>query len=319
LHFDQSIDLRSSIIGDNTGIQLTEAPVGSPDAFGNFIGGLLNGVIDPRLGPLTHNGGPTMTHALLPGSPAIEMGDPTAMVGVNGVPMFDQRGEPFARVFDGRIDIGALESQPNPLAGDYNFDLVVDVADYAVWRHTAGSSNDLRADGNADGIVNQDDYNVWRALFGQTLTPVKGINSFAAGVSADSATSQATVDSARTQRPATLTNVPSDSATSRQSRPRQTHVLWDDLLETSPTDRRRTLLDWQATRGHDDQSVPMLTSLTTRNGSADFARGDHTFESIDNVFQLLGSELQQKNSGTLFDQTLAIIKRRIKIPLVTQG
>ena len=31
---------------------------------------------DPLLGPLQNNGGPTFTHALLPGSPAIDAGDP---------------------------------------------------------------------------------------------------------------------------------------------------------------------------------------------------------------------------------------------------
>ena len=31
--------------------------------------------VDPRLGPLADNGGPTLTHALMPGSPAINMGD----------------------------------------------------------------------------------------------------------------------------------------------------------------------------------------------------------------------------------------------------
>ena len=77
-----------------------------------------------------------MTHALLPGSPAINAGDPTVMAGMDGMPMFDQRGEPFMRVFGGRIDIGAFESQPNPLTGDYNFDGVVDAGDYSLWRNT---------------------------------------------------------------------------------------------------------------------------------------------------------------------------------------
>ena len=44
-------------------------------------GGYLNGPgdqinTDPMLGPLQDNGGPTFTHALLPGSPAIDSGDP---------------------------------------------------------------------------------------------------------------------------------------------------------------------------------------------------------------------------------------------------
>ncbi len=44
-------------------------------------GGYLNGPgdqinTDPMLGPLQNNGGPTLTHAPLPGSPAIDAGDP---------------------------------------------------------------------------------------------------------------------------------------------------------------------------------------------------------------------------------------------------
>ena len=104
-----------SLIGDNSGTNLPEAPVGSPDANGNLVGGPVYGVIDPLLGPLVDNGGPTLTHALLPGSPAINAGHPTAMAGVDGVPLYDQRGEPYTRTADGnggtRIDIGAYERQ----------------------------------------------------------------------------------------------------------------------------------------------------------------------------------------------------------------
>ena len=62
---------------------------------------LLN--VDPLLGPLADNGGPTLTHALLPGSPAIDAGDNT------DAPEFDQRG--FPRIVNGVIDIGAFELQ----------------------------------------------------------------------------------------------------------------------------------------------------------------------------------------------------------------
>jgi predicted outer membrane repeat protein len=61
---------------------------------------------DPVLGPLQDNGGPTFTHALLPGSPAINAGDPN----FTPPPSTDQRG--YARVYNGRIDIGSLEVQP---------------------------------------------------------------------------------------------------------------------------------------------------------------------------------------------------------------
>jgi hypothetical protein len=63
---------------------------------------------DPILGPLQNNGGPTFTHALLPGSPAINGGDPN----FTPPPSYDQRGTPFVRVFNGRIDIGPFEAQP---------------------------------------------------------------------------------------------------------------------------------------------------------------------------------------------------------------
>jgi len=55
--------------------------------------------IDPGIGPLVDNGGPTMTHALLAGSPAIDNG-----VGIAGITT-DQRG--YQR--DTQPDIGAYE------------------------------------------------------------------------------------------------------------------------------------------------------------------------------------------------------------------
>src|SRR5947208_5700344 len=70
----------------------------------------------PVLGPLQNNGGPTFTHSLLPGSPAIDMGDPT----FTPPPFFDQRGPGFDRVSGSGIDIGSFEVQvggtPTPTA-----------------------------------------------------------------------------------------------------------------------------------------------------------------------------------------------------------
>lgn len=63
--------------------------------------------IDPTLGPLQDNGGPTLTHALLPGSAAVDAGDPDFVP----PPAFDQRGEGFERIVNGRIDMGAFEVQ----------------------------------------------------------------------------------------------------------------------------------------------------------------------------------------------------------------
>ena len=56
---------------------------------------------NPKLGPLADNGGPTLTMALLPGSPAIDAGDTSL------APPTDQRG--FPRPFGAAADIGAFE------------------------------------------------------------------------------------------------------------------------------------------------------------------------------------------------------------------
>jgi hypothetical protein len=65
------------------------------DTTGNLLG------VDPLLGPLQDNGGPTYTHALLPGSPAINAGTN------DGAPSTDQRG--VSRPQGPSTDIGAFE------------------------------------------------------------------------------------------------------------------------------------------------------------------------------------------------------------------
>ena len=83
-------------------------------------GGVLMGQGDqtdtePMLGRLQNNGGPILTHALLPGSAAINAGDPNFIP----PPSSDQRGPGFDRVASGRIDIGSFEVQaPAPTGGN---------------------------------------------------------------------------------------------------------------------------------------------------------------------------------------------------------
>lgn len=60
----------------------------------------------PLLGSLQNNGGPTLTNAVLLGSPAIEAGDPSFS---DPTLPYDQRGSCFPRVVGTRIDIGAIE------------------------------------------------------------------------------------------------------------------------------------------------------------------------------------------------------------------
>ena len=83
----------------------------SSDDGGGYLTGLGDQInTDPLLGPLLNNGGPTLTHALFRGSPAIDAGDPN----FHPPPSYDQRGPNFVRVFNGRIDIGSFEKQPQP-------------------------------------------------------------------------------------------------------------------------------------------------------------------------------------------------------------
>lgn len=68
---------------------------------------------DPMLGPLQNNGGPTLTQALLDGSPAIDSGNPSGCTDGNGQLLTtDQRGYPRPDHEDtGGCDMGAYERQ----------------------------------------------------------------------------------------------------------------------------------------------------------------------------------------------------------------
>lgn len=106
--------LRNSIVANNT------APT-APDLAGAFApnytlvknssgatlaGGSGNLVsVDPLLGALTMNGGPTLSLLPAVGSPALNAGDPAGA----GLAATDQRG--LTRIAGGRVDLGAVERQ----------------------------------------------------------------------------------------------------------------------------------------------------------------------------------------------------------------
>ncbi|MCA8988585.1 MAG: VCBS repeat-containing protein, partial [Planctomycetaceae bacterium] len=127
-NFDARLTLSGSIVGGNyagtvdtpSDLDVVSLEVGSSynliaDAAtaggltdgvdGNFVGVDISTVLDPVL---SDNGGPTATHMLLEGSPAINVGDP-ALTDIN---LVDQRGPGFFRVWGGRIDLGAVELFP---------------------------------------------------------------------------------------------------------------------------------------------------------------------------------------------------------------
>lgn len=121
----QRVTIRNSVMAGNTAMAVADdcaslglATVTSSgfNVFGAMTGCTIGGPsttyivdADPLLEPLADNGGPTFTHALLPGSPAIDPGHPSACATHDGWIAVDQRSEPRAL---GLCDSGAFELGP---------------------------------------------------------------------------------------------------------------------------------------------------------------------------------------------------------------
>ena len=113
-----SATIQNSIVANNAGgnCNTTVTSTGynlSSDGSCNFKGpGDMNN-INPNLGYLQYNGGPTQTMALSEGSPAIDAGNPSGCTDGSGhLLKIDQRGNPRPDKEDtGGCDIGAYESQ----------------------------------------------------------------------------------------------------------------------------------------------------------------------------------------------------------------
>jgi len=123
---------------------------------------------DPMLGPLANNGGPTFTHALLPGSPAINAGAFNFML-----PPEDQRG--IFRPQSGLADIGAYELEiavvPDiDVTGNgiiNTFDLLILLAGWGA----CPMQGTCRADLNGDALVNVTDLLILLANWTPAIQP----------------------------------------------------------------------------------------------------------------------------------------------------
>lgn len=100
------VALNTAVFGSVSDVDPADVNAGTS----NLIGG------EPQLGPLQDNGGPTLTMAPFPGSPAIDAGSngAAAAAGLTA----DQRGVTRVQDGDGNgstvVDIGALEVEPVP-------------------------------------------------------------------------------------------------------------------------------------------------------------------------------------------------------------
>ena len=112
------VNARNNIIADNTAPSAPDFRgalasqghnlIGSTDGLTGATPADLTG-LDPMLLPLGDYGGPTRTHALRPGSPAIDAGDDAVLLPPLNLTT-DQRGSP--RKVGSRVDIGAVEFNP---------------------------------------------------------------------------------------------------------------------------------------------------------------------------------------------------------------
>lgn len=113
--------LTNTILAGNTPTDCWVSPLtdGGSNLVGTGCNGLIDGKngtmagtpeapLDPLLGPLADNGGPTWTHALLPGSPAIGTGRGEVCADAATVAGRDQRGE--TRPAGPYCDIGAYDT-----------------------------------------------------------------------------------------------------------------------------------------------------------------------------------------------------------------
>lgn len=147
--------------------------IGSTGGGGGFVAtDLLN--VDPMLGPLVDNGGPTQTMSLLPGSPAINTGDNT------DAPEFDQRGPGFLRIVNGTVDIGAFEVQATREAGRSG--LFYSAINYAVGqRPTSVFAADFTHDAKLDLVVANSYSDTVTVLKGNGKGGFRRVGSYATG------------------------------------------------------------------------------------------------------------------------------------------
>jgi hypothetical protein len=133
--FSNNFIVRNSIVANNIGGADVEGLFNDASSYNligssssNLVNGLENNIVgsadspvDPLLTPLRDNGGPTLTHALLQGSPALDAGE-NSVVDIRSLftisPVTDQRGS--ERISNGTVDRGSYELFVEEVSGNSN-------------------------------------------------------------------------------------------------------------------------------------------------------------------------------------------------------
>lgn len=226
--------------------------------------------VDPLLDVLADNGGPTKTHALLAGSPAINAGDPAIEPDDD---LFDQRGTPFQRVLDGRIDIGAFESEAIVVvnSADFDGDFDIDGADFLNWQRGFGKIDAVLQDGDADNDadVDSDDLGVWLLQFGQTQTTTLA----AASAATDSTTTASATTASATTTGATLA---SDGLAAEIADYALLGLQWPGVAEAGQDE----LVGTEQQRSFEGESVPPVALSSSQHPRSEEISGvDQFFDS----------------------------------------
>jgi plastocyanin len=155
----QTTALKNSLIADNHGAAAPDC-AGALSSQGHNLVAAANGCslsagigdlrnVEAQLEPLRDNGGSTLTHGLLPGSPALDAGDPAAPgSGDSACPPKDQRN--IRRPQTGRCDIGAYEDRGISIV-NFSFQpetLGISAGQTVRWKNLSTTVHTTHADNN---------------------------------------------------------------------------------------------------------------------------------------------------------------------------
>jgi hypothetical protein len=165
--------LYNTIVALNTNGGLSDDLAGSLSASSVFN---LIGVVNPGLGPLAYNGGPTQTMALLLGSTALDSGC-AAIAGVT-VPVTDQRGAlrgPAGLNAGPTVDVGAYEATSSYLVAIASDSLDIGTLRAAIsWADVSTNANPQNVANPAANTVVFDTKGTFASPQTITLSPARG-------------------------------------------------------------------------------------------------------------------------------------------------